>query len=199
MASPDHKAGLAVVVPTSDCRSPTQKKSKQHALNVHRNRLSQLSGNTPPRLMNVSITPRQSVVEPPPRQSIGAPFRRQSIGVVPSQRSNRTLPTQPRLLNVDEALQFSPFSSIIPSGPGEYSKCFLKQRHLTAPGIIPTPNANLPGSQNIFPTPNEDRIARQPLDYLGEELSKSQGQSSIAQRSKHDLLVYLSPDAVTDL
>lgn len=199
MASPDHKAGLAVVVPTSDCRSPTQKKSKQHALNLHRNRLSQFNGNTPPRLMNVSITPRQSVVEPPPRQSIGAPFRRQSTGVVSSQRSNRTLPTHTRLLNVDEALQFSPFSSIVPSGPGEHSKCFLKQRHLTAPGIIPTPNANLPGSQNIFPIADEARTARQPLDYLSGELSKSQGQSSIAQRSKHDLLVYLSPDAVTDL
>ena len=199
MASPDHKAGLAVVVPTSDSRSPTLKKSKQHALNAHRNRLSQLNGNTPPRVMNASITPRQSVAVPPPRQSNGAPFRRQSNGVAPFQRSNATSPTQPRLLNVDEALQFSPFSSIVPSGPGECSKFFLTQRHLTIPDVVPTPNANLPGSHQIFPTAKEHRIARQPLDYLSEELSKTQGQSSVAQRSKHDLLVYLSPDAVTDL
>ncbi len=42
-------------------------------------------------------------------------------------------------------------------------------------------------------------MARQPLNYLNEELSKTQGQSSIAQRSKHDLMAYLNPDVITDL
>lgn len=190
MASPDHKTGLAVVVPTSDTRSPTQRKSKQHALNVPRNRLSQVNGNTPPRLMNVSIPPRQPVAVPPARQSNGALFQRQSNG---------TFRPPARLLNVDQALQFSPFSSIVPSGPGEFPRLLLKQRHLTSSDVIPTPNANLSGSQQIFPSANEHRIARQPLDYLSEELSKTQGKSSMAQRSKHDLLTYLSPDVVTDL
>ena len=190
MASPDHKTGLAVVVPTSDTRSPSQRKSKQHALNVPRNRLSQANGNTPPRLMNVSIPPRQPVAVPPARQSNGALFQRQSNG---------TLRPPARLLNVDQALQFSPFSSIVPSGPGECPKFLIIQRHLTSSDVIPTPNANLPGSQQMFPTANEHRIARQPLDYLSEELSKTQGKSAIAQRSKHDLLTYLSPDVVTDL
>ena len=190
MASPDHKTGLAVVVPTSDIRSPTQRKIKQHALNVPRNRLSQVNGNT---------LPRQPVAIPPPRQSNGAPFPRQSTGVASYQPVNGSLPMKPRLLNVDQALQFSPFSSIVPSGPGECPKFFLEQRHLISLDVIPAPNANLPGSQQIFPTANEHRIARQPLDYLNEELSKTQGQSSIAQRSKHDLLAYLSPDVVTDL
>ena len=121
MASPDHKAGLAVVIPTSDSRSPAQRKSKQNALNVPRNKLSQLNGNTPARLMNANITPRQPFPASPARQSNGTPFGRQSTGVAPFQPPNRTLTTQPRLLNVDEALQFSPFSSIVPFGPGE---CF---------------------------------------------------------------------------
>ena len=75
----------------------------------------------------------------------------------------------------------------------------LKQPRLIALDIIPIPNANLPGSQPIFPTSSEQRMSRQPLDYLSDELSRTQGQSSIAQRSKHDLKAYLSPDVVTDL
>ena len=74
-----------------------------------------------------------------------------------------------------------------------------KQQCLIALDIIPIPNANLPGSQPIFPTSSEHRMSRQPLDYLSDELSRTQGQSSIAQRSKHDLKAYLSPDVVTDL
>ena len=119
MASPNHKAGLAVVVPTSDNRSPTQRKSKQHALNVPRNRLSQLNGTTPPRLINVSIPSQQSNAVSPPREPNGAPFRHQSTGQAPFHPSNRIFPSQPRLLSVDEALQFSPFSSVVPFSPGE--------------------------------------------------------------------------------
>ena len=121
MASPDHKAGLAVVVPSSGSRSPTQRKSKQHALNIPRNRTTQINGNTPPRAMNVSITPQQPTALPPARQSNGATFRRQSTGLAPFQPSNGTILSRPRLLNVDEALPFSPFSSVIPFSPGE---CF---------------------------------------------------------------------------
>lgn len=76
---------------------------------------------------------------------------------------------------------------------------FVKQQRLTPPDIIPTPNADLPGSQPIFSTSDERHISRQPLEYLGEELSRTQGQSSVAQRSKHELKAYLNPDVITDL
>ena len=75
----------------------------------------------------------------------------------------------------------------------------LKQQCLIPPDVIPTPNANLPGSQPIFSTIHEHGIARQQLDLLNDELSKSKGQSSIAQRSKRDLVAYLNPDVITDL
>ena len=75
----------------------------------------------------------------------------------------------------------------------------LRHSHLTSPDIIPTPNANLPGSQPVFPTANEHHIAHQSLTYLNDELSKTQGQSSIAQRSKLELMAYLNPDVITDL
>lgn len=74
-----------------------------------------------------------------------------------------------------------------------------KQHRLTPPDIIPTPNANLPGSQPIFSTSKEHRTSRQPLEYLDEELSRTQGQSGIAERSKHDLKAYLNPEVITDL
>ena len=120
MASPNQKAGLAVVIPTSDNRSPTQRKFKQHALNVPRNRLSQSNGFTSPRPVNVGSTPRQPNPPPASRQQNEPSFRRQSTGVapyLPSKGGNN--PTQPRLLNVDQALQFSPFASVVPFGPGE--------------------------------------------------------------------------------
>lgn len=79
------------------------------------------------------------------------------------------------------------------------STTVFEQRRLTPPDIIPTPNANVPSSQPIFLTAKEHRLARQPLDHLNEELSKSRGQSNIAQRSKNALKAYLNADVVTDL
>lgn len=74
-----------------------------------------------------------------------------------------------------------------------------KQQRLTPPDIVPTPNSNLPSSQPIFSTPNEHRISRRSLDYLGEELSRTQEPSSIVQHSKRELKAYLHPDVITDL
>lgn len=199
MASTDHKAGLAVVVPTSDNRSPTQRKFKQLALNVPRSRSSQCNGNTPSRPMTVSITPQQPHTGPSARQLNGAPFPRQSTGVAPFEPSNGNVPTQPGLLSVDEALQFSPFSSIVPFGPSERYYFSSEIQRLIFSDLIPIPNSNIPGSQPPFSTSKEHRISRQPLAYLDEELSRTQGQSSIAQRSKNDLKAYLNPDVITKL
>ena len=100
---------------------------------------------------------------------------------------------------MDEALQFSPFSSIVPFGPSECYYFSDEIQRLIFADIIPIPNSNLPGSQSPFSTSKEHRISRQSLAYLDEELSRTQGQSSIAQRSKNDLKAYLNPDVITDL
>ena len=65
--------------------------------------------------------------------------------------------------------------------------------------IIPIPNANLPGSQPIFSTPEEKCSARQSLEYLNSEVSRTNGQSTLAQRARHDLKPYLDQEGVTDL
>ena len=65
--------------------------------------------------------------------------------------------------------------------------------------IIPAPNVNFSSPHPIFPTLPEQRAARQPLDILDEDLAKTRGQSSIAQRAKDDIKSYLSQDVITDL
>ena len=75
----------------------------------------------------------------------------------------------------------------------------LHYQSLTNIDIIPAPNLNFSSPHPIFPTLPEQRAARQPLDILDEELAKTRGQSSMAQRVKDDLKSYLSQDVITDL
>lgn len=75
----------------------------------------------------------------------------------------------------------------------------LHDQPLTNLDIIPAPTLNFSSPYPIFPTVPEQRAARQPLDILDEELAKTRGQSSMAQRVKDDLKSYLSQDVITDL
>ena len=65
--------------------------------------------------------------------------------------------------------------------------------------IIPAPHVNFSSPHPVFPTLPEQHAARQPLDILDEDLAKTRGQSSMAQRAKNDLQSYLSQDVITDL
>lgn len=91
-------------------------------------------------------------------------------------------PRGPRLLTVDEALQFSPLSSIIPFSPD----------------IVPLPNARLLGSQPIFPTQSEKSGAKQSLNVLDKDIGQSRGQSKLAQATLNDLRPYLDKNAITN-
>ena len=143
MASPDHAAGLAVVVPPNDNRSQPRGKVKQNAFNSPRKPPPQLNVIFPPRLSNgTSPTPPCLNGIPPysPPKTMspwhlqnGAPFQQTNGGShsqtkVASPPPIKTMgnhnavkaaiPNQQRLLGVDEALQFSPFSSIVPFSSG---------------------------------------------------------------------------------
>lgn len=212
MASPNHKAGLAVVVPATN-QSPNRGKMRQHSFSSPRKPISQSNGSISshssqqsngmppppfPRHTNGTPLPRQPNGTATPKQTNGVPFQRRLNG--PGfQQSNGAVPARPRLLGVDEALKYSPFSSIVPFGSGKH--CFREPVKTTFDGldIIPIPNANLPDSQPLFPNPQEQQTARQPLDYLNEELSRTQGQSNVVQRARDDLMSYLSQDNITDL
>ena len=135
MASPNHKAGLAVVVPATDNRSPPRAKVKQHGFGSPRKVISHSNGYSPHR--------QSSGMPPPPpyanginmpRQTNGTPQAGQLDGTSaqpPSGRPQRSekaraLPARQRLLGVDEALKFSPLSSIVPFNPGMFVwQCFM--------------------------------------------------------------------------
>jgi len=66
-------------------------------------------------------------------------------------------------------------------------------------GVVPIPNANLPGSHPVHSTLPEQHAARQPLHKLNEDLIKTQGRSSSAQLARRDLKSFLDPALISDL
>ncbi len=140
MASPNHKAGLAVVVPATDNRSPPRAKVKQHAFGSPRKMIAQSNGYSPNRQL--------SGMPPPPPYANGINTPRQTNGTSqagqvdgtsaqsPSGRPQRSekaraLPARQRLLGVDEALKFSPLSSIVPFNPGMFCRSCFMDNNLT--------------------------------------------------------------------
>jgi len=151
MASLNHKAGLAVVVPTSDDRSQPRGKVKQNVFDSPRKSSSRPNGMDLPRsstearnvpaYLNGVASPCQpngtipvrepSALSPqqPSRgsteQNMNGKGRPNVNGIAPqppnglvSYEPKGVVPARRRLLEVDEALQYSPFSSIVPFGSG---------------------------------------------------------------------------------
>ncbi|KAI9767390.1 MAG: Sister chromatid cohesion protein 2 [Candelina submexicana] len=86
-----------------------------------------------------------------------------------------------RPLTVDEALQYSPFSSIVP-----YSS-----------EIIPLPNISLPGSTSLFASTEERKACRQSLEALNQEAYTSNGQSGLVGQTVRELQKLLNPSELT--
>ena len=156
MPAPDHKAGLAVVVPTNEKSNQARAIVKQKGLNSPRRPISRsvntMSGRqsqyppappppTPPRYLNGYPSPHEPNGLTPTSQPNGAMAQRPSIeagsqrlnGMGPQQgqavalqqtngvashQLNTVVPSRPKLPGVEEALQYSPFSSIIPFSSG---------------------------------------------------------------------------------
>ena len=89
---------------------------------------------------------------------------------------------QPRLLTVDEALQYSPFSSIIPFSPQ----------------IIPVPNALNTSSASILDSSSIGATARQQIARLDEELRRHKGNSTLALKAFNELKPLLHEDDLTE-
>lgn len=138
MASPDHKAGLAFVVPTSatENRSPIRVKVKQHAYTSPKKGSSQFNGHLSSRPSNSFLVPGHSNGSNTQRQPNGISPVLQPIRAKPNgnghQPANGNLPASSRLLGVDEALQYSPFSSIVPFSSGKSSLSLVYGKKLMA-------------------------------------------------------------------
>lgn len=136
MASPNHRAGLAVVVPATENHTPTRIKVKQHAYTSPKKGSSQpntyMSNMPSSGLPTLGYTNGMSVQRQPNGISpMIQPFRTQPKGFGP-QHSSGSLQSPSRLLGVDEALQYSPFSSIVPFSSGKCSSNFVFEAMLIA-------------------------------------------------------------------
>ena len=133
MASPNHKARLAVVVPATGNQTPSRGKAKPHPFSSPRkptfqcnglnsSQSSQQSNGMPPppspRPTKMTASPRQPNGTAPLSQMNGVPFQRRPNAHA-LQQSDSVITARPKLLGVNEALQYSPFSSIVPFGTGK--------------------------------------------------------------------------------
>ena len=119
-------------------------------------------------------------------------------------RPNGTTPRsrQPRPLTVNEALQYSPLTSIIPfdsgtTGPGILTSLLILTIVLL--GIIPLPNTEIPTSQPLFSSPAERQTARQSLDLIDRSLANGYGQSDLANHTISMLQPLLNPNNISEL
>jgi hypothetical protein len=142
MASPNHKAALAVVVPASDNRSqftsPRKVLAQSNGMVFNRSSNgnpsvpSNFTGCISTRHPNGTTAIRESNAFSPQHpshgqsvQNVNGSGRAHVNGKVPQQtngslshKSKGVVPSRRRLLEVEEALQYSPFSSIVPFGSG---------------------------------------------------------------------------------
>ncbi|KAG8527487.1 uncharacterized protein KY384_007639 [Bacidia gigantensis] len=93
------------------------------------------------------------------------------------------LPHRSRLPNVEQALRFSPFSSVVPFNVD----------------VVPMPDARTPGFPSLFANVSEQEKAEQQLRQLNEQSTSTLNRSSSAERIKKDLQRLIDPDDITDL
>lgn len=97
--------------------------------------------------------------------------------------SNRNgLGAPPRIMTVDEALPYSPFSSVVPFNSAD---------------IIPLPKIGLRSSASIFATPEERAEGRRGLETLNREAQDPYNTSQRLQKSLNDLKELLRPEGIT--
>ena len=111
-------------------------------------------------------------------------------------RRNRTRPP-----TVDEALPFSPFSSVVPFNSGAYSHLLqpsynFNLLNIRSSDIIPIPSIGLRSSASLFSTPAERDEARQGLESLNREAVNTHQTSQRLQQTLEDLKQLLQPDNV---
>ena len=109
------------------------------------------------------------------------------------------LPHRHKLLDVDQALQYSPFSSIVPFDPGTSFQPSVSHAFTKSTDVVPMPNSNLPGFSSVFSNLSERQAAKHQFEELNHEFAKNPGTSSAAHRAKTELKRLLDPVDAADL
>ena len=129
----------------------------------------------------------------PTSENRGLPQRKAPHYHSPS-RSNHAKPLnnstdrvrQIRPLTVNEALQYSSLSSIVPSDSGKLKTPMRLCIHAYfIEGIIPVPSASVPNQQSVFSNPSELHQARTILDQLDGSFAQGLG---LPEAAKHAIL-----------
>ncbi|KAI9713570.1 MAG: Sister chromatid cohesion protein 2 [Bogoriella megaspora] len=90
--------------------------------------------------------------------------------------------SSPRLPTVDEALQYTPFTSIVPCNPD----------------VLPVPAAYPPPSSNVFLDNDEKHAARSLLKALNKQADSTQNASARLQQQLHQVQKLLKQDPPTE-
>lgn len=121
-----------------------------------------------------------------------------------AQRQNGAGNINRHTLTVDEALPYSPFSSVVPFNSGMntlFSHLHLHSFYIftnknTSPDIIPLPTIGLRSSASLFSNATERSAARQGLESLNREAEKPSSTSQRLEQTLQDLKQLLQPQNV---
>lgn len=111
-----------------------------------------------------------------------------------------------RVLTLDEALPYSPFSSVVPFNSGTFSfslspfiplSKLMLITHLL--DTIPLPSIGLRSSTSIYSTSAERETGRQDLESLNREAQDPHNTSERLQKSLNDLKELLKPEGIAQL
>ena len=132
--------------------------------------------------------------------------RTQPVPVNSVEISNGRQPWSSRPPTVDEALQYSPFSSIVPFGPGTWLLPTSKESfgfgwrigaegyNAEAVAVPVTANLNLPP---LFSNFNERNASRQTLEVLNREAQAYNNRPSLLSHTVQNVRILLEPNELT--
>lgn len=105
----------------------------------------------------------------------------------------------PRIMTIEEALPYSPFTSVVPFNSGDSLLFnYLAPTNIEA-DIIPLPRVGLRSSVPIFANSQEREEARRGLEVLNQEAREPQSTSQKLQDSLNELKELLKPEGITRL
>lgn len=104
-----------------------------------------------------------------------------------------------RSLTVNEALQYSPLSSIVPFDPSKSLRFGSDEVQLILLGTVSLPTADVHALRSVYPSPTEKHTARQHIENLNKHLEEERGQAGFANKALESLQSLLDPNKLPRL
>lgn len=104
-----------------------------------------------------------------------------------------------RVLSVDDALPYSPFSSVVPFNSGMNDHTYRRLILIKDLDIIPSPSIGLHSSVSIYANEEERKKGRRDLDMLNREAKMQPTTSQKLQKTLNELKDLLKPESLPQL